>query len=434
MPDDVDLGRIEDPFERIAKTREEALATIKWRDKFRLGAKGKPLRDLDNLLILLSEDPFLSHCFGYNEMERAPTLMHALPTMPELEGYDRLTDNDYLHVQRYVQHFEFPGIGLEIIRNAVDYQCRENPFNPVMDYLDGLVWDGKQRFDRLFPKYFGATASNVEYLQEISRCFLLAMVARIYDPGCKADYMVVLEGAQGIGKSQACRILGGDYFGDNLPPLDGHNEKEVSAFLAGKWLVEDSELASHNRGEINRLKSFLSRQEEDFRRPYARLPVFERRTCILIGTTNEETYLRDTTGGRRFWPVKCGPTIDLEGLKRDRDQLFAEAVYWRKELKVLTWWPQPQFDAILATEQEDRYEVDPWESIIADNSTGLVSVGRSQFCDWFGFNNKELSGVIYKRLGTIMKRLGWVRKHTKHGNYWTRNGQSQRELDDSEGL
>jgi len=348
-----------------------------------------------------------------------------------LTGYVRLTDADYLHTQIYVQHFEFPTIGLELIRNAVDYRCQQIGVHPVIQYLDSLVWDGEYRMSYLFSHYFDATANSVDYLQEISRCFLGSMVARIYDPGCKCDYMVVLEGAQGIGKSQACRILGGDWFGDNMPALDGHNDKDVSAFLAGKWLVEDSELASHNRGEINRLKSFLSRQVEDYRRPYAKLPGQERRSCVLIGTTNEDTYLRDTTGGRRFWPVKCG-TIDLEGLTRDRDQLFAEAADWIM-IQKKRHWPAPIFERFILAEQEARQEADAWEEIIAKQSDDWTIVKREDICEWLDISNFNLSGPVYKRIGAIMKKLGWERKRSRHERYWTRE-RAQRDLKDLEGL
>jgi predicted P-loop ATPase len=301
------------------------------------------------------------------------------------------------------------------VHQAVDLRAQERAFHPVRDYLNALQWDGRPRLDTWLSYYLGAVHN--EYHAGIGRMFLVAMVARIFDPGCKADYMPVIEGPQGAMKSSACAALGGPWFSDALPDIRSAG-KDVAMHLNGKWLIEVAEMSALDKAEAAALKAFLTRTVERYRPSYGRKEVIEPRQCLFIGSTNKETYLRDETGGRRFWPVKVG-SIDIEALAHDRDQLFAEAAsLYRRGAR---WWPDAAFEREhVAPQQEARYEADAWESEIEDYLRRRIEkrVTVLQIAtDALDIEKSKLGTSEQRRISAALMRAGW-RRAPSHGVRW----------------
>ena len=241
--------------------------------------------------------------------------------------------------------------------------------------------------------------------------------------------MPVLEGEQGALKTSACKVLAGEWFSDQLPDVATAG-KDVSQHLRGKWLIEISEMHAMSRTETAQLKAFITRTVERYRPSYGRHEVIEPRQCVFAGTTNKSTYLRDETGGRRFWPLVCG-TIDLEALKRDRDQLFAETVHLFHA--GAHWWPSRAFERehILA-EQEDRFEVDVWEEKILDYLRSKQASSDPKTTVWqiareaLFFEATARIGTSDGRRITAVLERHWERKRMGKGRdckrYWVPPG------------
>lgn len=193
----------------------------------------------------------------------------------------------------------------------------------VRDYLDDLVWDQKPRIDRWLVDYAGA--EDKPYVRAVGRAVLVAAVRRARMPGCTFDAMMILEGPQGIGKTSALRILAIDesWFGDDFPTSDARALMEQAT---GRWIIEASELRALGRGDVAALKACLSRTVDEARVPYATKVTRVPRQFVVVGTTSATDYLRDSTGNRRLWPVRVA-RFDLDRLRADRDQLWAEASF-----------------------------------------------------------------------------------------------------------
>jgi predicted P-loop ATPase len=243
-------------------------------------------------------------------------------------------------------------------------------FHPVRKYLENLKWDGQKRLDTWLIDYCGAVDDNQDYVKAVGRKTLCAAVARVFKPGIKFDHVLVLEGVQNIGKSGVCRILGGEWFADFKMNAA---EKDTVQMMQGKWIVEMAELHAARQTDLDTLKAFLTRQVDEARFAYGRLPGQYPRQGIFIATYNpgpDGTYLKDDTGNRRWWPVRCNGVplgsryFNFAGLTVIRDQLFAEATARWKAGEALTMETVKLQDAATIA-QSQRHAEHPWVDRIA---------------------------------------------------------------------
>lgn len=294
------------------------------------------------------------------------------------------------------------------VAEAVEALARANTFHPVRDYLNSLEWDGQPRVDDWITDYIGAPKND--YIMRVSRWFLMGMVARVMEPGVKFDCCLVLEGAQGRRKSSMLRALAGEWFGDT--DLDLHNKDSMNS-IRGKWLYEFAELDSLARAEAARQKSFLSRQVDEFRPPYGRRDIRSPRQLVFGGSTNEWSWNKDTTGGRRFWPVVCDQEIDCEGLADVRDQLFAEAYHLYKKGK--RFWPTSEEQrTIFDPEQVKRHQHDSFIDMLekyVEEQYDLFSMADAAY--HLKIDPARLSRDVQTRIGKALQVLGCTKKEKK---------------------
>lgn len=373
------------------------------------GKNPKPLPILANACVALEQDPRLCWLFAYDEMLCTPTVLDG-------SRYRPVTDADIDVVQKFLQECGLRRLGPQPVAQAIGLNARRKPYHPVREYLLGLEWDEQPRTNVWAITRLGCEFTP--YSCRIGQMFLLQMVARVLQPGCKADYMLVLEGPQGPQKSTALETLAGPYFSDSLPDLDS-DPVRISMHLRGKWLIEVSELHAFSRAETTKLKAFLTSKVEQYTPKFGRHEVREPRQCVFAGTSNKDTYLRDETGNRRYWPLKCG-LIMVDELAEDRDQLFAETV--RHYHNGAQWWPERSFEQDhIEPQQGARYEHDAWidliENYLADRSSVTLLDLAVNAC---GLDKSRVGPMEQRRITAILRVLEWLPRHSRHGNYWER--------------
>lgn len=300
----------------------------------------------------------------------------------------------------------------EFFHDVLSDEARRYAQHPVREYLADLRWDGTPRIGRWLVAYGGA--SDTSYARAVGELVLVAAVRRVRRPGVKFDEMLVLESAQGTNKSTALKVLAGrdEWFTDDMP-LNAESKRVIEA-LSGKWIVEAGELKGNRKAGTDHLKGFLSRTHDKARMSYDRREREVPRQCVIVGTTNDSRYLRDTTGNRRFWPVAV-EGFDLDALRRDRDQLWAEAATREAEGAPIRLDPDLWADA--EAEQDARRVEEPFYERLHD-ALGEELEGKLKAADAWRIVGRQAGQRTQddnERLGDAMRRLGFDRSRRRFG-------------------
>lgn len=298
----------------------------------------------------------------------------------------------------------------DIVMSAVLLVADQHHYHDVREYLEGLVWDGTPRV-RAWPARY-LHVGDSEYVQLAGMKWMIAAVARVMQPGCKADNVLILEGKQGWGKSTALEVLAGKPWYTNSPIRIG--EKDTYAVMAGKWIIELAELDSLNKSDSSAAKSFFATETDRFRNFYGKRATDVHRQGVFAGSVNFDTYLKDESGNRRYWPIRVGGPVDIEALRRDRDQLWAEAVHMYRNRVI--WHVTEEERPLFEIEQTERYEGDVYEDKIAraieySSRTTMEEI----LADVLKLDTSKWTLPEQRRVGKALKSLGWMRKRESTG-------------------
>lgn len=299
---------------------------LDWIKKLAVDGNNQIKKTINNALLTLENDPMLKGKIVTDEFANRGMVLGSLP-WDRREEKRLWKDADYAGFYNYMELF-YGITGKDKLDNALLLIGSQNTINDVKRYLKGLKWDGVKRLDTLLSAYLGA--DDNPYTRVVIRKSLCAAVARAIIGGVKFDNMPIFTGPQGIGKSTFLSILGKEWFSDSLTTFEG---KEAAELIQGTWINEVGELTAMTRQETNAVKQFLSKTHDIYRAAYGRTTDKYPRRCVFFGTSNEDEFLKDSTGNRRFWPVDVGvcPTKRSvwEELPREVDQIWAEAyTYW----------------------------------------------------------------------------------------------------------
>lgn len=322
-----------------------------WMEGLDYDKKGALKSTAKNIIAILENDPALAGHLWHDLFSGFDLVKGGLPWD---SGAVQWGNRDDANLRIYLE--ERYGIsGKDKIKDAKDAVLTKHRIHPIREYLNGLVWDGTPRLERLIIDYAGAEDTPLN--RAMTRKHFTAAVARVMNPGCKYDYCLIIAGPEGMGKSTLFSIMGGDWFNDSLVTTEGKSGMEQ---LRCGWIFELAELSSIKRSDVEQVKNYISRRDDIYRPAYGSVTEKYPRQCVFCGSTNEEYFLKGDTGNRRFWVIAVSPDLrkynDFNAsLTRDRDQLWAEAVtYWKRGEKL---YLSPELEAE-ARQRQSQYNDD----------------------------------------------------------------------------
>lgn len=329
--DDIKKYSVEERMAEAQTVFTAENAESDWMAKLEINKQGQVVPSAENILLILDNDENLKGSVAFNEFTRRLCVVKDTPWKKCDDPINGTPWDDFDDSALRVYLETTYGISNKAkVTDTLNVTMVGNQFHPVRNYLKGLKWDGIKRGEHLFVHYMGAEDS--EYVRVVTRKWLTAAVARIMRPGIKFDNMIVLVGAQGIGKSYLAKTLSKGWGSDTFTTLSG---KEAFEQLSGAWIIEMGELSVMKKAEVESVKMFISKQEDNFRAAYGRHVQSVKRQCVFFGTTNDDAFLRDRTGNRRFWPISVDKDEALYSVfsltDEDIDQIWAEAMTWYKQ-------------------------------------------------------------------------------------------------------
>ena len=449
-----DYAEIEKMLEEAQKKR--AVSRGGWRNGLVYAQDGIRLSvGLSNVYLYLRHHPVWDGVIGFDERIGQPVFLKQPPFATTNENYPRPISED-VDVVLIVSWFATDAggrmsVSKTMVGEALVAAARERySFDAVREYFEKLEWDGTPRLDTWAIDFAGVADST--YVRRVSACFLLSAVARTYEPGCKADHVVVLEGPQGFMKSTLIRTLSPNpnWVGDTHMRI---GDKDAYMQLSGMLFNEDAERSGARKSETELHKNFLTSGTDRYRPPYAKQVVAIPRRGVIVASTNEEFYLTDHTGNRRFWPIRCGNTegAKISLLREERDQIWAEAVhryktppedstYCHEDVPGEIWWLTKAEEELARAEQAERSEVygHPWLEVVenlmdtpnkfletagkmvADMESAFrhvpVREGVVHVADLLKFMEERYTATNAGTLKRVLEVLGWesVREQRAH--------------------
>lgn len=390
-----------------------------WRDGLVLNTEGGIKRQsLANAITILRSHPETAGLFVRDDFQCIVATTRRPPWA--VNGYvpGRLTDADIVGAAAWLEKVGV-SVSVQSARHAIEYIAGERHVHPVRDYFRSLTWDGIERLDMWLADFLGA--ADTAFTRAAGAKWMIGAVARIMQPGAKVDTMLILEGPQGIKKSSALAVLaqmnGASYFTDEVAAL---GSKDAAMQLQGNVIVEMAELDALGRADVKSIKAFLTRQTDKVRLPYAQTVSHLPRQCVFAGTLNPDGtgWQKDTTGGRRFWPIPC-TTIDLQGLSLARDQLWAEAVARHAEGEP-HWLTDDVVLAEAAAAQADREETDPLLPLVTEYLSDKTRCTTTDIIlKAWEFPRAQANRAAEMRAANCLRKAGWQKKKARVGGRLT---------------